>query len=446
MPSTLVFPLTTFIIMIIHGGLTLATPAVAHDDLQCMEVNNPNNVAFDTLAAFKANRISFDPMKSDYAGNYVEILENLPSLKKDTFLTFESSYIIKLALSKRQVSTIEAGAFLGLNCLHYLRLRSNKIGQISSEMFEGLDELLELSLDNNRLTEVPENVFRHLSSLQTLDLSNNKLSNIDNSPFKRVPTLVNLDLSYNNLDAIPNGAFSQLNKLFKLDLSYNKLHAVPVASWEHLDTLKSFILTGNVLSTFHFDSVYEYRALVYLYLDSNRFKQLNHFDQIKARFPKLLLVELQDNPWNCDDLYTVVHVLNHTKLTYKHGNMTGTNVNGLDCIDYDASTTSTTTTEEHPYYSSSSSAPDYTSSSNAPDGDLIAHESGGMSDALESIKSLTVCILILIILIVLFDFVIRCGILERLWRILGYRNYRLFQPNNYNNTENISLLNTRSGL
>lgn len=444
MSCTFVFPLSTFIIMMIHGGLTLATPAVAHDDPQCMEVNNPNNVAFDTLAAYKANRISFDPMKSDYAGNYVEILENLPSLKKDTFLTFESTYIIKLALSKRQVRTIEAGAFLGLKCLHYLRLRSNKIAQISSEMFEGLDELLELSLENNRLTDIPENVFRHLSSLQTLDLSNNKLSNInDNSPFKRVPTLVNLDLSYNNLDAIPNGAFSQLNKLFKLDLSYNQLHDVPVASWEHLDTLKSFILTGNVLSTFHFDSAYEYRALVYLYLDSNRFKQLNNLDQIKARFPKLLLVELQDNPWNCDDLYTVVHVLNHTKLTYKHGNMTGTNVNGLDCIDYAASTTSTTTT----YYSSSSSAPDSSSSSsNAPDAaDLTAYESGGMYDALETIKSLSVCILILIILIVLFDFVIRCGILERLWRILGYRNYRLFQPNNYN-TENISLLNTRSGL
>nr|XP_057937171.1 uncharacterized protein tlr7 [Doryrhamphus excisus] len=132
---------------------------------------------------------------------------------------------------------IESGAFLQLNNLTLLSLKSNNLSFIPHLLPTSLKELY---LYNNNIDKVTENDFRNLTNLETLDISgncprcynapfpctpcqNNSPLQISKSAFKTLAKLKTLRLHSNSLKIVLREWFSGTKELRVLDLSSNYL-------------------------------------------------------------------------------------------------------------------------------------------------------------------------------------------------------------------------------
>ncbi|XP_054642817.1 toll-like receptor 7 [Dunckerocampus dactyliophorus] len=132
---------------------------------------------------------------------------------------------------------IEAGAFLQLNNLTLLSLKSNNLSFIPHQLPTSLTELY---LYNNNIEEVTENDFQNLTNLEILDISgncprcynapfpctpcrNNAPLQISKSAFKKLAKLKTLRLHSNSLKSVLREWFSSTRELRVLDLSSNYL-------------------------------------------------------------------------------------------------------------------------------------------------------------------------------------------------------------------------------
>ncbi|XP_066878589.1 adhesion G protein-coupled receptor A2 isoform X2 [Kogia breviceps] len=73
-------------------------------------------------------------------------------------------------LRNNVISTVQAGAFLGLGELKRLDLSNNRIGCLTSETFQGLPRLLRLNISGNIFSSLPPGVFDELPALKVVDL------------------------------------------------------------------------------------------------------------------------------------------------------------------------------------------------------------------------------------------------------------------------------------
>nr|WHT11143.1 toll like receptor 7 [Oostethus manadensis] len=132
---------------------------------------------------------------------------------------------------------IEAGAFLQLNNLTLLSLKSNNLSFIPHQLPTGLKELY---LYNNNIEEVTENDFKNLTNLEILDISgncprcynapfpctpcrNNSALQISKSAFRTLAKLKTLRMHSNSLKTVLPEWFSSAKELRVLDLSSNYL-------------------------------------------------------------------------------------------------------------------------------------------------------------------------------------------------------------------------------
>ncbi|KAF7997869.1 hypothetical protein HCN44_009267 [Aphidius gifuensis] len=131
-----------------------------------------------------------------------------------------------------------------------------------------------LDLSKNVIDVVEPYVFQNLTNLRRLNLAYNKISKLEKDCFFGLQNLERLNISNNQISSIDSMVFSQLLNLKKLSLSFNKISTVETDLFHNLLAIDQLELNGNALKT----------------LSERSFHVLR----------ELRLVDLSDNPWECD--------------------------------------------------------------------------------------------------------------------------------------------------
>uniref|UniRef100_A0A3Q3B3Z0 Toll-like receptor 7 n=2 Tax=Kryptolebias marmoratus TaxID=37003 RepID=A0A3Q3B3Z0_KRYMA len=133
---------------------------------------------------------------------------------------------------------IENGAFLQLNNLTLLSLKSNNLSFIPHQLPTSLKELY---LYNNNIQEVTDEDFKNLTNLEILDISGN-CPRCYNAPFPCTPCSNNAPLKISEI------AFKMLTKLKTLRMHSNSLTCVLAKWFETTKDLRVLDLSSNFLA------------------------------------------------------------------------------------------------------------------------------------------------------------------------------------------------------
>ncbi|XP_018314921.1 insulin-like growth factor-binding protein complex acid labile subunit [Mycetomoellerius zeteki] len=144
----------------------------------------------------------------------------------------------------RDVLVIRATNLSELACLD---LSNNSLMDISVNSFRTLVRLVRLSLRKNAISTVDEGAFRGLDRLELLDLSDNRLADLPDSALTPLYSLQKLDLSGNQLQVLGARWFESLDRLRELDVSRNGLARAASGTLQPLSGLSILRLAENPL-------------------------------------------------------------------------------------------------------------------------------------------------------------------------------------------------------
>ena len=155
--------------------------------------------------------------------------------------------ITSLGLGDKNITSLKAGDFDGLNNLIGLYLYGNKLSTLPSNIFDNLTQLTTLWLGNNQLSTLPPNIFNNLTQLTWLELDRNQLSTLPPNIFDNLTQLTTLWLWDNQLSTLPSGIFDNLTQLTTLLLWDNQLSTLPPGIFAGLTELTTLRLHGNAV-------------------------------------------------------------------------------------------------------------------------------------------------------------------------------------------------------
>lgn len=179
-----------------------------------------------------------------------------------------------LALSRRQISTLQADDFRGLSALKELSLQENLLGTLPTGIFRGLRALTRLDLSFNAIQTLDVGVFDGLPSLETLWLNGNALETLPRNIFEGLDSLRTLSLNHSRLKTLPEGAFNGLESLYVLHLDANALKSLPSRIFSGMSSLQVLHLERNSLNTLPETLFGGLSNLFRLWLDLNDLKSL----------------------------------------------------------------------------------------------------------------------------------------------------------------------------
>ncbi|RZC32581.1 leucine-rich repeat-containing protein 15-like [Asbolus verrucosus] len=301
--------------------------------LVCVTPNELKTRIFDSVSRFQGNKIPFNPAMPGWEGSNVEFnVSKMETLQKNIFLTHDSQHILTMKLSGKQIKKIDEGAFIALDCLHELLLDHNNMSKLSRNTFQGLYNLQKLDLSYNRLEYLPDLAFTSLQKLKILNLSRNRIRSVQSLAFENLILLEDLNLEFNQLETVDVDVFRSLRSLKSLMLAWNGLTNIEPEKWSGLETLENLDLAGNGLN--HFDPNYNFSfsALKTLNLSGNFLTKLN-VEALNKHLPSLGFIDLNDNPWVCTDLESIVHDLNVSKVKFASRNSSTSTVSGIACSE-----------------------------------------------------------------------------------------------------------------
>lgn len=225
----------------------------------------------------------------------------------------DENQIIHIDLSCNQIKRVDPGALYNAKCLEVLNLSHNHIAKLDPHFF-----------------------YNRASNLSILDLSHNDLQNLSERIFETSVALRQLDLSYNFIGNLKFGTFSCLVNLEHLNLrSINMTHIQP-GTFTYQRRLSSLDLSENKLKRINFDlTMASHCNLRTLRLGRNRLRDLKGLRT--GLFPRLNLLDINDNKFNCTYLQNFMKNLKWEKLhfvTDTKSNSTNPrqpNVRGINC-------------------------------------------------------------------------------------------------------------------
>lgn len=198
-----------------------------------------------------------------------------------------------------------------MSALKYLNISHNAIADVNE--IGDLSNLSEFDVSHNAITNLSFGAFQNLVNLAVLSLANNPIKVLDSNPFSRNRNLLHLDLSQTALTFIKSGTFLTTQKLQTIDLSTNKFKKFNFNLFlPRLPELQILFLDGNELS------------------DMNGFR--------RSLFPNLLILEIQNNAFNCSYLHQFfeVSVWHELSISSEHtANWNEPNVGGIKCHEID---------------------------------------------------------------------------------------------------------------
>lgn len=299
-----------------------------------------------------------------------------------------------LTLTNNKLVSIDESVFKELTSLISIRIDSNKLQIIEENLFANNLNLSEIRLDTNEITLINGDAFGKLKKLKHLNLASNRLHKLDilntnlerlSIPYNSLQTIsVNKNLKalnapYNELTAInftgntelmelklrqnlisDISDFSVLNKLEILDLSYNPIGELKVSSFArmsdlvrlnlentnitassltfgtfaHNTNLTQLDISYNKLKFLDFNIFTSLAQLSHLKIDGNNLTEIS-YENMKVNFPKLSLISLSDNDWNCSYLSNMIKQLRALNVIVyvflQHRVYDEMNVDGIRC-------------------------------------------------------------------------------------------------------------------
>lgn len=282
----------------------------------------------------------------------------ITTLDAEVFKFLKNLAIIKL--DNNQLSTIPSNIFLGNQQIQEIDLNGNLLNALKLSFFDNMPNILSyidvsynslkllfidcttfsytydepnplyVNVSNNLLTSIdisPNFTVTHLfaggnnisdltiiskyTKLKTLDLSNNHVGQLNLTTFSNLPLLTYLNLEATSISGIDYGTFSHQTNLITLDISYNQLMSLDISM---------------------FASVTELQAL---YIDGNNLTSIDYIQLIDT-FPKINLVGLQDNDFNCTALAKVISELGRRSIRIdvveETRVMDKPNIKGIACV------------------------------------------------------------------------------------------------------------------
>ncbi|KAF7634264.1 hypothetical protein Mgra_00006342, partial [Meloidogyne graminicola] len=166
------------------------------------------------------------------------------------------------------------------------------------------NDTTKLDLQGNRITKLNAEDFAGLS-----DLRDNLIQEIEDGVFTQLKALERLRLDKNRIRSLPSNGFLTFNKLlrrlqplqiilFSPDLSQNELWTISTEQIIGPTELLTLNLDRNQLHCLDSLSLNQWPSLEQLTISSNALTSLSELDL--ASLPKLRILKLGDNPWNCD--------------------------------------------------------------------------------------------------------------------------------------------------
>ncbi|XP_058064814.1 toll-like receptor Tollo, partial [Anopheles bellator] len=186
--------------------------------------------------------------------------------------------------------------------------------------------------NNNQISNVTSDPVTEMK-LQVLDLGKNSITSLDS--VGKLSSLSTLDLSYNNLGALRLESFELLKKLKELSLERTSISNLQHGTFAQQEALEWLDLSYNNLNNLDMDILTSSTQLQTLYIDGNRLRSIQH-DEMKKNFPKLVVLGITDNRWNCTYLTKLVRYCNSNSIELaKHSGAVSnqTNVKGIYCYD-----------------------------------------------------------------------------------------------------------------
>ncbi|XP_055635899.1 leucine-rich repeats and immunoglobulin-like domains protein sma-10 [Toxorhynchites rutilus septentrionalis] len=174
--------------------------------------------------------------------------------------------------------------------------------------------LVYLNASMNNLTRIERASSEDYSTLRVLILSHNAFDRVPN--IKDFVAIETLDLSDNKMDSVNLDLFSRLTKLRELDLSNNKIRFLDTENGFSLRSLTILELRKNHL--FELDLTrWKLPALRSLHISLNFLSYINGED-LRQAFPKLSVLGMSRNQWNCRCLSKLTYFLEQHSISFTH--------------------------------------------------------------------------------------------------------------------------------
>ncbi|XP_055299407.1 uncharacterized protein LOC129566982 [Sitodiplosis mosellana] len=282
----------------------------------------------------------------------------------------EFSNEVLLIASQNRLKEIPSLLFVNAKNLTHVDFSKNTIGRIDPLAFAGANHIEFLDLSQNNLTEFSDQLSKCLTSIETLNLSHNAIQELNSLC---APNLHVLDLSFNKLTDLNKNTFNQTTKMNSLNLSFNSIGNLEVEIFAYMPDLKYLALRRTNLSSIRLGTFSHQHNLVSLDLSVNLLKELdfklfmpvlhdlqtlrlagNQLSRLNgfrnALFPKLELLDITDNRFNCSYLHRFMETINweHLRLHLAPHSAGETNIGGVRCDDILYEHTDSETTDDIP--------------------------------------------------------------------------------------------------
>ncbi|XP_053695607.1 chaoptin [Sabethes cyaneus] len=244
-----------------------------------------------------------------------------------------------LNMGYNKIAEIEENGFVGWGAnLQTLLLRNNKITSLNYGAFNGLDTIKEISLSFNDIHYVHPNVFDNISGtlkilelsfgiyreeypmdalsvlteLMWLGLDNNNLKLIPDEALSSLGQLTYVNFAFNRITRLPRTVFrADIHKnLVEIDLSFNLIETLHTSTFDNLELIQIINLSSNKIKTIEKNSFYDLPYLTYVDLSFNGIQNVS--ECAFSFLPALLSVDLMYNELGSFSLKMFKHVSNAT--------------------------------------------------------------------------------------------------------------------------------------
>lgn len=296
-------------------------------DMSSNEISEIEKKAFAGLANLEYLTLSDNKLVSIDEGTFKE-LTSLISIRLDSNklqiieenLFDNNLNLTEIRLDTNEIAIINGEAFTLLKRLKFLNIGSNRLLKLNiintnlERLWMPYNKLKTLHVNKNmKLLYAPYNELEEINftgntEMMELKLRQNAISNISN--FAMLSKLEILDLSYNPIGALKISSFAHMNDLVKLNLEFTNItrQSLTFGILAHNSNLTHLDISYNQLNTIDFSVFTSQHQLTHLKIDGNNLTEIP-FDNLKVNFPKLSLISLVDNDWNCSYLSNMIKQL-----------------------------------------------------------------------------------------------------------------------------------------
>lgn len=300
------------------------------NQLEFIEVNLPGTLRVLSLAGNNFSQLPINSLENCTELSYLNLGYNkIADLPENSFVGWGAE-IQTLLLRNNKISSLNYGAFNGLEAIKEISLSFNDIHYLHPSTFHNISKtlkILELSFGIYR-DDIPYEALNTLTELMWLGLDNNNFKFIPDDSLLALHELSYINLAFNRISILPRTIFMpQIHRnLMEIDLSFNQVERLYTNTFDELVLLQFVNLQGNRIRSLERHSFHNLPYLSYLDLSHNELQNVS--EAALAFLPNLLNIDLTHNRLSTLSFKMFRHVSNYS--TPLHLNCSHNSVTQID--------------------------------------------------------------------------------------------------------------------